>query len=184
VRPDPIVTPRLRLVLLEPDHLRAMLAGETSSGALHWPEGWPDAEDRGHVQHWSTRPVTPWGPRALVSEVDGMVGHAGFHRAPRPIDEALDDPTFDGAREPCEGGVVELGYTVLAAWRRRGLAVEAASALVERAFESDEVGAVVASVATTNQPSLGVLARVGGFREIGTCVDDDGEPEIVFRRDR
>jgi RimJ/RimL family protein N-acetyltransferase len=169
-------------VLLAPDHLRAMLAGRTSAGELRWPEGWPDAEDRGHVQLWSTRPVTPWGPRALVSAVDGMVGHAGFHRAPRPIDEALDDPTFEGAREPCAGGVVELGYTVLAPWRRRGLAVEAATALVDRAFASGEVDAVVASVATTNQPSLAVLARVGGFREIGTCVD--GEPEIVFRRDR
>jgi RimJ/RimL family protein N-acetyltransferase len=113
-----------------------------------------------------------------------MVGHAGFHLPPRPLAAALSDPSFEGDAAPATGGVVEIGYTILPADRRRGYAVEAVGALVTWALEADDVSTVLASVATDNEASHAVLRRVGGFRPIGTCRDDDGTLEVVYRRDR
>ena len=140
-----------------------------------------------HVELWHERSGSSpepdgWGPRAVVTPGDrAMVGHAGFHLPPRPLAAALSDPTFEGDAAPAAGGVVEIGYTILPADRRRGYAAEAVGALVTWAFESDEVTTILASVAATNEASHAVLRRVGGFREIGTCRDDDGTVETVFR---
>ena len=57
------------------------------------------------------------------------------------------------------------------------------AALVDWAFATGAVSTVLAAVAEDNGASLAVLARVGGFDRIGTCRDDDGALEIVFRRD-
>jgi RimJ/RimL family protein N-acetyltransferase len=112
-----------------------------------------------------------------------MVGHAGFHLPPRPLAVALDDPTFAGRREPDADGAVEIGYTIFPSGRGRGYATEAVTALVEWAASSSQVRAMLATVARGNEASVRVLERVGGFVEIGTCRNDAGEVEVVFRRD-
>jgi ribosomal-protein-alanine N-acetyltransferase len=68
-------------------------------------------------------------------------------------------------------------------YRHRGYATEAVRALIGWAQGTGEVGAVLASVATDNTSSVRVLERVGGFIEIGTCRSDNGELEVVYRRD-
>jgi RimJ/RimL family protein N-acetyltransferase len=45
------------------------------------------------------------------------------------------------------------------------------------------VSTVIATVAKDNLASHAVLRRVGGFHIIGTCRDDDGTIEDVYRRD-
>jgi hypothetical protein len=42
---------------------------------------------------------------------------------------------------------------------------------------------VLATIVRGHDASVRVLDRVGGFVAIGTCRDDDGETEIVYRRD-
>jgi RimJ/RimL family protein N-acetyltransferase len=124
-----------------------------------------------------------WGPRALVDRHQQMVGHAGFHLPPRPLAMALDDPTFVGRRDPDVAGVVEIGYAVFPRYRGQGYATEAVAALVDWAARTGEVGAIVAAIACGNDGSVRVLERVGGFLEIGTARNEDGEVEVVYRRD-
>ncbi len=150
------------------------------------PVGWPDAHDRSNVRRWhelaENEGASPWRARAIVA-AGTMVGHAGFHGPPVAIGVALADPTFVGSITPCAGGVVELGYTVFAGHRRQGYAAEAAAGLVEWAFGTGSVDAVIATVGVDNEASHRVLARVGGFARIGTCRDERGD-EVVYRRDR
>ncbi len=68
--------------------------------------------------------VAPWIVRAVVSEPDGaVVGDAGFHGPP---DEA---------------GMVEVGYTVVPGYRRRGCARAMPAALLVRAADEPAVTA-------------------------------------------
>lgn len=72
-------------------------------------------------------------------------------------------PTLVGAagyKGPPSDGVVEIGYTIVPSWQRRGLATEASRALVEAAWQR---GATVILAHTLPQlePSIGVLRKLG-----------------------
>jgi [ribosomal protein S5]-alanine N-acetyltransferase len=184
----PIVSQRLSLVVMTPDVLASMRGGRDDVRPFAWPSWWPDERDRGHLTLWRNRAVEAelniaWGPRAVVDADGQMIGHVGFHLPPAPIERGLDDPTFVGRCDPVAGGVVELGYTIFPIYRHRGFATEAVRALIGWAQGTGEVGAVLASVAADNAPSVRVLERIGGFIEIGTCRSDVGELEVVYRRD-
>jgi ribosomal-protein-alanine N-acetyltransferase len=56
---------------------------------------------------------------------------------------------------------VEVGYGVLPEYRRRGYAVEATNALVERAFSFPEVTCVIAETYPHLEPSIGVMEKCG-----------------------
>jgi ribosomal-protein-alanine N-acetyltransferase len=186
---EQILSERLSLVTLDATMLGAMVDGGAPPGAFTWPSWWPDQTDRDHLALWLQRArgldgLEEWQPRAIVERAPmTMIGHAGFHLPPRPLEEALADPSFQGAADPVAGAVVEIGYTIFPPWRRRGFATEAVTALVEWAFGTHGVGAVLASVEERNTASQVVLARVGGFRSMGTCQSTDGSVEIVMRRD-
>jgi ribosomal-protein-alanine N-acetyltransferase len=107
----------------------------------------------------------PWLTRLLVHRAEHTaVGHAGFHEPP-------------GAR-----GWAEVGYTVFPEHRRRGYAEEAVRGLFDWAHAEHGVGRFRASVGSWNQPSLGLLRKLG-FKPVGTQVDEiDGE-ELVFEVD-
>lgn len=105
----------------------------------------------------------PWLLRAVVLRETGeAVGHVGFHGPPD------------------ERGMVEIGYTVLAAFRRRGYAREAAQAMWAAAGAA---GARVlrASISPGNEPSL-ALVRAAGFRQVGEQEDEDDGLELVWER--
>jgi RimJ/RimL family protein N-acetyltransferase len=101
--------------------------------------------------------------RAIVDDdSEVVVGHAGFHAPP-------------DAR-----GMVEVGYTVLEAHRRRGYATSAVSLLLR---EAASLGARVvrASVSPENAGSLAVV-RALGFAQVGRQWDDEDGLELVFER--
>jgi RimJ/RimL family protein N-acetyltransferase len=184
----PIRTPRLSLVVLTAD-LLALMSGDIDGGShpFDWPSWWPDDADRRHLEIWRDRASgdernIAWGPRALIDADLHMVGHAGFHLPPRPLAVALDDPRFVGQLEPIDGAV-EIGYTIFPRQRSRGYATEAVAALVDWAARTSEARAVLAAIVRGNDASERVLERVGGFGEIGTCRNDTGEIEVVYRRD-
>jgi ribosomal-protein-alanine N-acetyltransferase len=83
-----------------------------------------------------------WTMNALVSD-DQIVGNAGFKGAP-------DDE-----------GEIELGYRVLIAHRRQGLAVAGARLLLERARREPSVSRVLATIDPDNAASIGVITKVG-----------------------
>ncbi len=101
----------------------------------------------------------PWLLRAVVDRKSGIVvGRVGFHSP--PVD-----------------GVVEIGYVVAPAWRRRGVAVEVAAGLIGMARDAG-VRQCLGSFSPTNAGSRAVLARLG-FGHVGEQMDEiDGLEEV------
>jgi RimJ/RimL family protein N-acetyltransferase len=108
----------------------------------------------------------PWLARAMVmSDADGtrrLVGSIGFHSPPSE-------------------GIVEIGYHVEPAFRRRGLATEAVRAMLDWAAEQG-IQRIRASVAPSNVASRAVIARFG-FEQTGVQWDEDDGEELVFMTD-
>jgi RimJ/RimL family protein N-acetyltransferase len=106
----------------------------------------------------------PWFVRVAVAEPGGMVvGHAGFHGPP---DEA---------------GMVEIGYSVDPAHRRRGYARASVTELLRRADAEPGVKVVRASISPDNVASLATIAGFG-FEAAGEQWDERDGPELIFER--
>jgi RimJ/RimL family protein N-acetyltransferase len=56
--------------------------------------------------------------------------------------------------------VVEIGYSVVPSWQRRGLATEACRALIESAWERC-AKMIIAHTFDNLEPSIGVLRKLG-----------------------
>lgn len=67
---------------------------------------------------------------------------------------------------PSKEGVVELGYSILAAHQRRGYASEAVAGMVASAFAEPQVRSVIAHTYPDLVASIGVLKK-NGFMHIG-----------------
>jgi RimJ/RimL family protein N-acetyltransferase len=155
-----LTTERLELVRATVDRLRADLAGPASLAvalAASVPDTWPpDLYDRGATE-WALRyamehPVElQWGMYYVIDPAatggPAVAGIVGFKGGP-------------------EDGIVEIGYSILPDFRRRGYATEAVAALVELAFAHDEVDRVVAETLPDLDASIGVL-RTSGFVLVG-----------------
>jgi RimJ/RimL family protein N-acetyltransferase len=88
------------------------------------------------------------------------VGRAGFHGPP------------DAA------GLVEIGYAVDPAYRRRGYARAALEALLRRAATDPQVRTVRVTITPDNAASYG-LASQYGFTRVGEQWDDEDGLEII-----
>jgi RimJ/RimL family protein N-acetyltransferase len=161
-------------VALSEAALEALVEGRREEAArfvgAELPEGWPDEHDarflRLRLDGLRADPALgPWRPRAVV--VDGtVVGHAGYHGPPGV--NALD-----------AADAVEIGYTIFAPYRRRGLASRAAEEAMQWARREHGIRRFVASVAPDNEASLGVVRRLG-FVQQGERWDDEDGLELVF----
>jgi ribosomal-protein-alanine N-acetyltransferase len=148
----PIETPRLHLHPLPPGTAWA-LAQDPAAAAPLLPArpaaGWPSAELLetlpGYAEVAGADPsLVGWGAWLLVlRDRPRVIGDAGFH-AP-----------------PDEWGEVELAYGLAPGYRGRGLATEAVSALIDRAFADPRVTAVTATTVAENLRSARVLERCG-----------------------
>lgn len=92
------------------------------------------------------------------------VGHAGYHGPPDP------------------SGMVEIGYTVDPAYRRRGYARAALEALLQRAAREPQVHTARVSIRPDNIASY-QLASQYGFVEVGEQWDDEDGLEIIYEVD-
>lgn len=102
-----------------------------------------------------------WVARAAVAEDGRVVGHAGFHGPPD------------------ETGMVEVGYTVDPAFRRRGYARAMVRALLAWASDEVSVTRVRASISPDNEVSLATI-RGFGFGRTGEQWDEDDGLEIIY----
>lgn len=108
-----------------------------------------------------------WGPRLLVlRETRDAVGCAGF----------TGNPDADCA--------VTMGYSVYPAFQGRGLASEAASALVSWALTQPGIRRVRATIPPWHGASQGVAARAGLHRTDQIENDPDEGPVEVWERSR
>ena len=100
-----------------------------------------------------------WDERQQVA-----VGRAGYHGPPD------------------SSGMVEIGYAVDPAYRRRGYARAALEALLDRAARESQVRTVRVTSSPDNVASYR-LASQYGFTEVGEQVDDEDGPETVYEVD-
>jgi RimJ/RimL family protein N-acetyltransferase len=89
------------------------------------------------------------------------VGKAGFHAAPDT------------------NGMVEVGYAVDPALRRRGYARAALENLIARARREPDVAVLRATVSPTNAASLALIQQYS-FLEVGEQWDDEDGLEIIY----
>lgn len=97
-----------------------------------------------------------WDERQSIA-----VGAAGFHGPPD------------------SSGMVEIGYRIDPAYRRRGYARAALEALLARAAGEPDVQRARVSIRPDNLPSSG-LALQYGFRQIGEQWDDEDGLELIY----
>ena len=100
-----------------------------------------------------------WDERRQVA-----VGRAGYHGPPDP------------------SGMVEIGYAVDPAYRRRGYARAALEALLQRAASEPQVRTVRVTISPDNLASY-QLASQYGFTEVGEQWDDEDGLEIIYEVD-
>ena len=172
----PILSDRLELVSVSPAVLEALFAGETATASrllgAEVPPGWPPDGPASFLglryrQMQGDPSLQPWLVRALaLRETREVVGTAGFHGP----------PGINGKHDP---EAVELGYEVFEAFRGRGLATEAVSALMSWAQSEHGVRRFILSIAPGNAPSLAIAARLG-FVQTGEQWDDEDGLELVF----
>jgi ribosomal-protein-alanine N-acetyltransferase len=91
-----------------------------------------------------------------------MIGHIGFHGPP-------------------ENGSLEMGYSVFEPFRRQGIALEAALAMIAWACAEHGIRRFILSISPNNGQSL-ALAEKMGFHRIGEQMDEEDGLEYVFER--
>lgn len=150
-----IETARLRLVPCEERHFEAILAGPERLGPILGATVFGDGFDfpgvasietvRFFYERLKADPgLLGWWMHLFVHAEDGvLIGQGGYKGR---ADEA---------------GMVEIGYAISPAYRRRGLATEAAQGLIDHAFTHDQVDRVDAHTLAGPNASTKVLKKVG-----------------------
>ena len=77
--------------------------------------------------------------------------------------------------------MVEVGYSVVPEFRRRGYAKAIVRTMVERAASDPRVAVVRASISPHNEASLATIAGFG-FTKVGEQWDDEDGLELLFER--
>jgi ribosomal-protein-alanine N-acetyltransferase len=162
-----VSTRRLELIPATYDLCTAEIRDTAALGALlgaDVPADWPpplndERSQRFFLETLRDRPSSVgWCVWYLVARGNGsrtVIGNGGFKGEPRD-------------------GTVEIGYSVIPAFHRRGYASEAVAALVEWAFADTRVDRVIAETLPELAGSIGVLRKTG-FRP---C-DGASEPGLL-----
>jgi len=165
--PGVLRTARLNLVPLTPALGAADLAGRESLGCMlraSVPASWPPQffeSDKLEwtIDHLEQRPdEIGWWMYYLVlrARCATLVGVAGY-KGP-----------------PDDNGHIEIGYSILGDYRRRGIATEVAHALSDHAFAHAGVDRVIAQTFAAFKASRNVLEK-SGFR----CAGPGSEPDVI-----
>jgi ribosomal-protein-alanine N-acetyltransferase len=161
-----IKTLRLELVASTAEMLEAELESNQKLSSMldvHVPEGWPPGEyDTPAIEHFrdclvkSPEAAGWYGWYALLRSAEDrpwiLVGSGGFSGPPN------------------NEVVIEIGYSVVPAYERRGFATEMVNALVRHAFSNNRVKCIVAHTTQDNAGSVKVLERTG-FALVGPGPD-------------
>ena len=162
-----IETLHLELIPCELSHFEAILHDEQKLASLlqvklaeDWL-GFPAAQEamQPAYEYLKAHPfVLGWWTYLFIHKADrALIGLGGFKG------------------QANEEGVVEIGYAIAPAYRRRGLAAEVAHGLIKYAFFQPEIKKVQAHTLAERNASTGVLEKVG-MKHIGTVQDpEDGE---------
>lgn len=172
MNPEPLETERLRLIpatleLADADlHNRMEFSHQLGARVLDsWP---PPLNDESSMKYTvdslrKNPEAAGWAAWYWVAKKHKpvVVGQGGFKGVP-------------------SGGSVELGYSLLPEFQKKGYASEAVAALLAWAFAHEEVGRVVAETLPELTPSIRVLEKAG-FANIGRG-SEEGTIRFELRR--
>ena len=160
------VANRVRLLTATPEHFAAHARSRDELAELlgsPLPDGWPEFPEAFDftAERLSEHPEeSDWWMQFFMDAATGrLVGSGGYTGPPA-------------------GRQVEIGYEIAPEFRGRGLGVAAAEALVERAFGTGHVDAVIAHTLPGPNASTGVLTSLR-FERDGE--DQDPEQGVVWR---
>jgi len=163
--------PRVRIVHLDPATITALAEADLDAANRTAPvrlTRFLVEPDR--VSTWRFRrdqvaedpTVAGWVTGVVWADDAGqVVGQAGYHGPPD------------------HDGMVEVGYSVDPAFRRRGYGRATLQALIDRATQEAGVRTVRASVSPDNVASLALIAPFG-FVQVGEQWDEEDGLELVF----
>ncbi len=161
--------PLLLAELESPDHLAALLNARVGPG---WP---PGEYDRGAQEFFRDR---------MMEGGESVIGWYGWYAVRRRMRD--DQPAvvvgaagFFGP--PSESGEVEIGYSIVEAFRNQGFAGEIVGALTEIALTDPAVQLVVARTTPGNLASSAVLRRAG-FIQVESGIDAEGNLRFELYR--
>jgi len=164
IRARQLFTDRLRIIPGSAEMGRAELEDRDRFGVLlnatvptDWP---PPLNDENSMKYFTE----------YVETNPDSVGWAAWYFALKRPDggfTAVGNGGFKG--EPDASGTVEIGYSIMKKYQRKGLASEAVKALIVLAFSQEKVHRVVAQTFPDLTPSIRVLEKLG-FTFVG-----DGE---------
>jgi len=162
---------RVRIEHLSPEALTALAAGDvTRASELSGLALTPYTVSDERIGMWRRRATQvvevpedlPWVTGVLVdAETGEVVGGAGFHAAPD------------------EDGMVEAGYGVDPAHRRRGYARAALLLMIERARSHPSAHVFRLTVSPSNTASLGLVAQLP-FVQVGEQWDEEDGLELIY----
>jgi [ribosomal protein S5]-alanine N-acetyltransferase len=155
---------RLELISSSAEHIRIELkTPELLSKKLNAvvSDNWPSGEyDKDAMEFFLSR---------FESEGEAASGWYGWYAI--NIDSQAGERALVGAGgyfgPPDESGIVEIGYSILPEWQRRGFASELVKILVTRASSIEKVTKIIAHTSADNLPSIKVLLSCG-FTEVGS----------------
>ena len=155
-----LLTDRMTLVPFSAPLLRAEIADRPSLPALlgaRVPDDWPPV---------MLVDALPWFLDRLEANPE-PVGWLGWYGLLR--EEGAMQPILAGSagfKGPPDAGTVEIGYSILPGFQKRGLGTEMVAALLAWAFQQPGVARVIAETEPANLPSLRLLSKLG-FVETG-----------------
>lgn len=173
-RPAVLKAGRLRLVAMTPAMLIAEDGGNFNVLAqilrAKLTAEWPPADWEPHVC------------RLILTQYEEMPETLGWHRYVLLDDGLGRGRTLVGAVGgfPKAGGDVEIGYSTLPEFQRRGYATGAAGALVEWLLRREGVASVSAQAFARTPESIKVMERCG-MRYVG---DGDDAGTVRYRKNR
>lgn len=167
LHPDPSQS-KLQLVEVGEPVVHALARGETAIRSDYPASSYLLGEEcvglwRMRSEQLADAPAdAPWVTRfVIVPDHAAPVGVAGFHGPPNEV------------------GVVEIGYRIDPAQRRKGYARRALETLLAVARTHPAVRVVRVSISPNNHPSRSLVDGYG-FREVGEQWDDEDGLEIIL----
>jgi RimJ/RimL family protein N-acetyltransferase len=156
---EPLITPRLQLVVRTPEEWRAFLDAAGPDMRAQLSPVW-----LGRLEAATEPDPLVHGFTALALASGEAVGQIGF-------------------KAPPADGVVEIAYAVEPQWQGMGYATEMAAALTAYALSRDDVSLVRAHTLVDGIASQRVLAKCG-YRNVGEVVDPEDGTVLRFEKAR
>jgi ribosomal-protein-alanine N-acetyltransferase len=148
--PQMIETARLKLIPLRTEHLQAFFRNRQALGCLlgvEVPQDWPVFPES--MDYWQGNPDK-------VSEIGDWTNYLFIHKFDVKV---IGDGGFKA--KPNADGKTEIGCSIIPGYRGKGLATEAAQALLDWAFAHVEVTTVYAETFPDRRDSMRLVQKLG-----------------------